>query len=279
MARARNLKPGLYKNEDLAECSVWARYIFPGMWTLADRDGRLEDRPKRIKAELLAFDSVEVEPLLQELAARGFIRRYSVDGVAIIQVVTFAKHQNPHHREAPSELPAEPGAEPTCQPEQAQGQPGAEPPKQEQQAQGQPEASPGHDTPTGDLAGGSSRASSLIPSSLIPSSLIPDPSSGPDGPAQADAFADGLDAQGSPLKAEETEDAQLFREGLALLGNEARTLIGRWKRDHGASAVLQAILEAKAQKPNLPVPWIAAALKKTAGTPRTFAAQRYTESM
>ena len=66
MARARNIKPGLYKNEDLAECSVWARYIFPGMWMLADREGRLEDRPKRIKGELLPYDSIEVEPLLVE---------------------------------------------------------------------------------------------------------------------------------------------------------------------------------------------------------------------
>ncbi|MCX8018393.1 MAG: hypothetical protein N2690_10910, partial [Rhodocyclaceae bacterium] len=59
--RARNIKPGFYKNEDLAECSVWARLIFPGLWMMADRDGRLEDRPKRIKAELLPFDAVDVD--------------------------------------------------------------------------------------------------------------------------------------------------------------------------------------------------------------------------
>src|SRR6185369_15871620 len=29
MARARNIKPGLYKNEDLAECSLAARLLFP----------------------------------------------------------------------------------------------------------------------------------------------------------------------------------------------------------------------------------------------------------
>lgn len=103
--RARNIKPGFYKNEDLAECSVWARLIFPGLWMMADRDGRLEDRPKRIKAELLPFDAVEVEPLLEELAERGFIRRYERDGLKIIQVVNFAKHQAPHHTEKPSALP------------------------------------------------------------------------------------------------------------------------------------------------------------------------------
>ena len=73
MARARNIKPGFYKNEDLAECSPWARLIFPGLWMLADREGRMEDRPKRIKGELLPYDSIDVDPLLEELARWGFI--------------------------------------------------------------------------------------------------------------------------------------------------------------------------------------------------------------
>lgn len=106
MARSRNIKPGFYKNEDLAECSVWARLIFPGLWMLADREGRLEDRPKRIKAELLPMDAQEVEPLLVELADYGFIKRYKVDGKAVIWIPNFLKHQNPHHREQPSELPS-----------------------------------------------------------------------------------------------------------------------------------------------------------------------------
>lgn len=102
MARARNIKPGLYKNEDLAECSIWARYLFPGLWTLADREGRLEDRPKRIKAELLAFDTQDVEPLLRELAARSFIVRYQIEGVSYIQISKFSTHQTPHYSEKPS---------------------------------------------------------------------------------------------------------------------------------------------------------------------------------
>jgi hypothetical protein len=102
MARARNIKPGLYKNEDLAECSVWARYIFPGLWMLADREGRLEDRPKRIKAELLPFDTPSVEPLLAELAAHKFLVRYQIEGASFIQITEFKKHQTPHYSEKPS---------------------------------------------------------------------------------------------------------------------------------------------------------------------------------
>ena len=102
MARARNIKPGLYHNEQLAECSVWARYIFPGLWMLADREGRLEDRPKRIKGDLLPYDTQDVEPLLRELAEQGFLERYEVDGVAYIQISKFSKHQTPHYSEKPS---------------------------------------------------------------------------------------------------------------------------------------------------------------------------------
>jgi len=48
MARSRNIKPGFFRNEMLAECSPLARLLFAGLWCLADRFGRLEDRPKRI---------------------------------------------------------------------------------------------------------------------------------------------------------------------------------------------------------------------------------------
>lgn len=171
MARARNIKPGFFKNEDLAECTMAARLCFAGLWTLADREGRLEDRAKRIKGELFPFDSVEVEPLLEELAKWGFILRYTVDGLGIIQILAFHKHQNPHHRELPSELPPPPS--PGLDPDGNSREPQAPPPSQPPPAPGQPQASPGLDPPKSDLARGSSRADSgfLIPDSP---SLIPD---------------------------------------------------------------------------------------------------------
>ena len=106
MARARNLKPGFFKNEDLAECSPLARILFAGLWCLADRAGRLEDRPKRIRAEVLPYDDGSVDYMLNELHRRGFIQRYQVGDERFIQVLNFAKHQNPHCREPESTIPA-----------------------------------------------------------------------------------------------------------------------------------------------------------------------------
>lgn len=106
MARSRNIKPGYFQNEDLAECDPLARILFPGLWCEADRAGRLEDRPKRIKAAVLPYDDCDVDVLLEQLRARGFIQRYEVNGKRYIQIVEFAKHQTPHMKEAASTIPA-----------------------------------------------------------------------------------------------------------------------------------------------------------------------------
>ena len=106
VARARNIKPGFFKNDQLAECHPLARILFAGLWCEADRLGRLENRPKRLKAEYLAYDTCDVDQLLTELEQRSFIIRYVVDGTAYITIPNFGKHQNPHVREPNSSIPA-----------------------------------------------------------------------------------------------------------------------------------------------------------------------------
>lgn len=104
--RARNIKPGFFKNDVLAEMSMTARLLFIGLWCLADRDGRLEKRPLRIKAEIFPYDNIKINGELTALERNGFIKTYHVDGQEYLQVVNFKTHQNPHHTEAKSKLPA-----------------------------------------------------------------------------------------------------------------------------------------------------------------------------
>lgn len=106
MARSRNIKPSFFTNDILADCSPLARILFAGLWTIADRDGRLQDRPKKIKAEILPYDNCDVDDLLTDLDDKGFIIRYDVEEVDYIQIVSFKKHQNPHQKEQPSTIPA-----------------------------------------------------------------------------------------------------------------------------------------------------------------------------
>lgn len=106
MARARNIKPSIFKNELLGEADPLLTILFQGLWCLADREGRLEDRPKRIKAEIFPYrEFQDFNGYLTVLQQLGFIDRYLHDGAAIIQVVNFLKHQSPHKTEKPSELP------------------------------------------------------------------------------------------------------------------------------------------------------------------------------
>jgi len=105
MARIRYIKPGFFTNDELAELKPLARLLFIGLWCVADKEGRLHDRPKRIKAQVLPFDAANVNGLLDGLQDRGFISRYEVDGERYIQVVNFDKHQRPHHKEEASKIP------------------------------------------------------------------------------------------------------------------------------------------------------------------------------
>lgn len=106
MARSRNIKPSIMENEELAELEPIARLLFVYLWMLADREGRLEDRPKRIAGRALPYDrEADVDDLLNQLVGAGFITRYTVDEMALIQIINFTKHQSPHVRETASELP------------------------------------------------------------------------------------------------------------------------------------------------------------------------------
>lgn len=91
MARARNIKPALFKNEVLGVADPLLTLLFEGLWLLADRDGRLEDRPLRIKAEVFPYrDGLDMGSMLAWLSDEGFIVRYSAGGKAYIEVASFS---------------------------------------------------------------------------------------------------------------------------------------------------------------------------------------------
>lgn len=152
--RARSLKPGIFTNELLAVADPLYTLIFEGLWCLADREGRLEDRPAKIHIAINPGRSFEgTTKALEWLADNGFILRYQVGLVKLVQVIAFSKHQKPHQNEKPTELPPPPstnGASPLLYIE----------------SQAPPRSEAGVDQGTKHLA--------LTPSSLNPSSLNPD---------------------------------------------------------------------------------------------------------
>lgn len=121
MARIRTIKPEFFKHEGIAELPAMTRLFFIGMWLHADIEGKLEDRPKRLKIEIFPYDNYDVEKGLTELQNAGFISRYkgnaNVNGrilspeqptteVAVIKIANFNKHQKIDKvNEKPSQLP------------------------------------------------------------------------------------------------------------------------------------------------------------------------------
>lgn len=103
--KTRTIKPGFFSNEHLGSLAPLTRLLFLGLWAEADRDGRLEDRPTRLKATILPYDDCDVHDLLQSLHAFNFIVRYEVNGCNYIQIVNFLKHQNPHPKEKSAGFP------------------------------------------------------------------------------------------------------------------------------------------------------------------------------
>ena len=107
MARARNIKPQFFQNEDLGELCPLARLLFIGLWTECDYKGCMEYRPKRLKIRILPWDECSIEQLTINLEKSGFISIYSVNGQQYLKVHNFERHQNPHknERDKGSEIP------------------------------------------------------------------------------------------------------------------------------------------------------------------------------
>ncbi len=107
MARIRMITPGFFDDPDIGDLSLAARLFFIGLWTQADREGRLADDMRRLKVRIFPFDdAIDAEALAVELTGKDLIRRYvGEDGHAYIWIRTFAKHQRPHPNETKSVIP------------------------------------------------------------------------------------------------------------------------------------------------------------------------------
>lgn len=117
MARARTLKPDFFDDEKLAAIPLGARLVFQSLWCLADREGRLQDRPLKIAAFAFPYElryQKQVPAWLDDLVANRFVIRYQVDGAAYLWLPKFLKHQKPHPHEAASLFPPIPDIGNTC---------------------------------------------------------------------------------------------------------------------------------------------------------------------
>jgi hypothetical protein len=105
MARIRSIKPDFFLDDEVAGLHPLTRILFIGLWCLADKAGRLEDKPQKIKVQILPYDKHDIDSELNTLAKLRFIIRYESEGRRYIQVSSFMKHQRVHHTEKESDIP------------------------------------------------------------------------------------------------------------------------------------------------------------------------------
>ena len=121
MPRIRSIHPDLHRDKTLATVSATAERTFVRLWCHLDDDGRGEDDPDLMKADLYPrhrdVTADDIERDLQELADRGLIIRYVVDGEPYLccKPETWANYQRPQKKQE-SKLPSPDQADPDTSP-------------------------------------------------------------------------------------------------------------------------------------------------------------------
>lgn len=106
MSRIRTIKPEFFTSEDIVSLTPLARLFYVSLWCEADREGRLEWKPKTLKLRYLPGDNCDILDLANELSSAGLILIYSAEGKTYAQIYSFKKHQVINNRESESTIPA-----------------------------------------------------------------------------------------------------------------------------------------------------------------------------
>jgi len=109
--KTRLVRPELFSDERLSGVGPYALPLLLGLPCLADRDGRLEDKPLQIKTLILPYASVSIDDFnstLNQLHELEFLVRYEVGGKRYIEIADFINEQKPHPKEACKNLPVIP---------------------------------------------------------------------------------------------------------------------------------------------------------------------------
>ena len=112
MARKRMIDPDFWSDEKLGTVTRDERFLFMGLISNADDEGRGRANSKLIKSTMFPYDedltSKDIETMLFNLAKLKIVILYTVDNQEFYFLPNFLKHQN-INRPSPSKLPAPTG--------------------------------------------------------------------------------------------------------------------------------------------------------------------------
>lgn len=109
MARIRTIKPEFFQHAELYDAELASglplRIAFAGLWTVADKAGRFEWRPRQLKLNVLPYDDVDFAAVLSALESAGFVQRYVAEAKEFGCIPSWEKHQHRNVREPDSTIP------------------------------------------------------------------------------------------------------------------------------------------------------------------------------
>ncbi len=225
MSRIRSIHPGLWTDVEFVGLSPFARLLFIGIWNECDDKGIFLWSPLHLKMRILPADNLDASELLAEIEAAGNVRRYDVGGKTYGAVKNFAKFQRP---KKPNDIHPAPVAI---------------------------LAFAGHDTETAPDEGDEVRNQF--------------PTSGEKSPQMEEGGGNRSSepiGSGVPPTAIDVQKV-IFDTGVAILtasgrnDREARSTLGRWRKDFGDSVVLTCLSRCQVEQPTVPTEWMVKAMQ------------------
>lgn len=249
MSRIRSVHPGLWTDERFASVAPLARLFFIGIWNECDDQGIFEWSPLKLKMRLLPADNADAATLLAALDAAGMVLPFVVDGRTYGVVRNFARYQRPKKPNAIHPAPdqavafAATGSAP-------ENKPCSEPASRETHPTSEPLPNL---FPTGTEKGEQRKEEG--------------------GRKDTEADASGADAPAAKTNDHKPIDlkASIFASGVPLLmstgstDRNARSMLGRWRRDFGDGPVMDALAAAQAEAVSDHIPWITRTLESRHG--------------
>jgi hypothetical protein len=107
MPSRRMIDPAFWQSETVASLNIEQRYLFIGLFSNADDQGRLRGHSALIRNTVFPYDEIALEQIerdLKALEAIGTIVLYQIDGKTFIQIANWWKYQHPQWA-YPSEYP------------------------------------------------------------------------------------------------------------------------------------------------------------------------------
>lgn len=97
MARKRMIDPSFWIDEKLGECVISERYLFMGLISNADDEGRGRANTKLIKSTIFPYDETlrtsDIQKWLDNLGRLNLIALYMVNEQTYYNLPNFLKHQ------------------------------------------------------------------------------------------------------------------------------------------------------------------------------------------